>query len=99
MTSRFEQPITAWYAASARDLPWRRPGVGAWPVLVSEIMLQQTPVTRVLPAYRSWLDRWPTPVALAAARPADAVRQWNRLGYPRRAIRLHAAAGIVADRY
>ncbi len=99
MTMRFEHPITAWYAANARDLPWRRPGVRAWPVLVSEIMLQQTPVTRVLPAYGQWLGRWPTPAALAAASPADAVRQWDRLGYPRRAVRLHAAAGIIADRH
>jgi A/G-specific adenine glycosylase len=91
--------ILRWYAASARDLPWRRPGVGAWAVLVSEIMLQQTPVTRVLPAYRAWLDRWPTPASLAAASVADAVRQWDRLGYPRRAVRLHAAAQIITQRH
>src|ERR1022692_1998600 len=85
MTNRFETPIAGWFAASARDLPWRQPDVGAWPILVSEIMLQQTPVARVLPAYRAWLTRWPTPAALALATPADAVRQWDRLGYPRRA--------------
>jgi A/G-specific adenine glycosylase len=99
MTTRFEHPITAWYAAHARDLPWRRPGVGSWPILVSEIMLQQTPVSRVLPAYHRWLQRWPAPATLAAATPAEAVRQWDRLGYPRRAVRLHAAAIIITERH
>ena len=95
MTDGAVSQIMRWYAASARDLPWRRPGVGAWAVLVSEIMLQQTPVARVLPAYHAWLDRWPTPPALAAAPVGDAVRQWDRLGYPRRAVRLHAAAQVI----
>lgn len=99
MANRFEAQITAWYAARARDLPWRRPDAGAWSVLVSEFMLQQTPVSRVLPAHRAWLARWPTPVALAAASPADAVRQWDRLGYPRRAIRLHASARVITERH
>ena len=99
MMTRLEDQITAWYAASARDLPWRRPGAGAWSILVSEFMLQQTPVARVLPAHRAWLARWPAPAALAAASPADAVRQWDRLGYPRRAIRLHASARVITDRH
>ena len=99
MTTSFEVPLTAWYAASARDLPWRRPGVGAWPILVSEFMLQQTPVSRVLPAYEAWLARWPTAGALAAATPADAVRQWGRLGYPRRALRLHGCAEVITARH
>jgi A/G-specific adenine glycosylase len=99
MTSPYALPILSWYAAHARDLPWRRPGASAWAVLVSEIMLQQTPVARVLPAYEAWLARWPTPAALAAATPADAVRQWDRLGYPRRAIRLHAIAGALVRRH
>jgi len=99
MTNRFETPLAAWYAASARDLPWRGPGVGAWPILVSEFMLQQTPVARVLPAYQAWLARWPTAAALASATPADAVRQWGRLGYPRRALRLHACAEVIATRH
>ncbi len=99
MTSSFEAPLSAWYAANARDLPWRRPGAGAWPVLVSEFMLQQTPVSRVLPAYEAWLARWPTAAALAAATPADAVRQWGRLGYPRRAIRLHGCAEVITAQH
>jgi A/G-specific adenine glycosylase len=99
MKSELEASVTDWYAASARDLPWRRPGVGAWPIMISEFMLQQTPVARVLPAYLAWLDRWPIASALAAASPADAVRQWGRLGYPRRAIRLHETAGIVTVRH
>src|SRR4051794_39822341 len=89
--------LRGWYAGAARDLPWRAPGVDAWAVLVSEVMLQQTPVSRVLPAYQSWLQRWPTPAALAAEPSGAAVRMWGRLGYPRRALNLHAAAvAIVA---
>ena len=67
--------------------------------MVSEFMLQQTPVSRVLPAYKAWLARWPTPAALAASTPADAVRQWDRLGYPRRALRLHESAGIITSQH
>ena len=92
MTSTYAAPVLDWYEASARDLPWRQPGTSPWAVLVSEIMLQQTPVARVLPAYAAWMARWPTPAALAADTPAEAVRQWDRLGYPRRAVRLHATA-------
>jgi len=92
-------PVLDWYAASARDLPWRRSGASPWAVLVSEVMLQQTPVARVIPAYEAWLARWPTPAALAAASPGDAVRQWDRLGYPRRALRLHAAAVRISTQH
>jgi A/G-specific adenine glycosylase len=99
MAGRQVPDIMRWYASSKRDLPWRRPGAGAWAVLVSEIMLQQTPVARVLPAYHAWLARWPTPASLAAAPVADAVRQWDRLGYPRRALRLHAAARIITEQH
>jgi A/G-specific adenine glycosylase len=91
--------ILRWYATNARDLPWRRTTASAWAVLVSEVMLQQTPVARVLPAYEAWLARWPTPPALAAASPGDAVRQWGRLGYPRRALRLHTAAQVITERH
>ena len=73
-------PLIAWYRENARDLPWRRPGFGAWGVLVSEFMLQQTPVDRVIPHLAAWLERWPSPADLAAAAPADAVRQWANLG-------------------
>src|SRR5215470_473717 len=97
MTNCYADAVLRWYAAHARDLPWRRPGASAWSVLVSEIMLQQTPVARVLPAHAAWLARWPTPQSLAAAAPADAVRQWGRLGYPRRAVWLHAMARILTD--
>jgi A/G-specific adenine glycosylase len=91
--------VGAWYATAARDLPWRRPGTTPWGVLVSEVMLQQTPVARVVPAWHAWLDRWPSPAALAADEPGEAVRAWGRLGYPRRALRLHAAAGAVVERH
>ncbi|RLK47537.1 A/G-specific adenine glycosylase [Microbacterium telephonicum] len=92
-------PLIAWYADAARDLPWRRPGFGAWGTLVSEFMLQQTPVARVIPHLEAWLMRWPTPTDLAAAAPADAVRQWANLGYPRRALWLHRAAVEIRDRH
>lgn len=85
-------PLLRWYDAHARDLPWRAPGVTPWGVLVSEVMLQQTPVARVLPVWTEWLARWPAPGDLAAAPAGDAVRHWGRLGYPRRALRLHQAA-------
>ena len=88
-----------WFDRNARDLPWRKSEAGPWGVLVSEIMLQQTPVSRVLPAYEAWLARWPTPTALAADEPAEAIRAWGRLGYPRRALRLHACASVIAERH
>lgn len=91
--------IVDWYATAARDLPWRRPGVDAWAVLVSEVMLQQTPVARVEPVWREWMARWPTPADLAAVPPADVIRAWGKLGYPRRALRLREAAVAVAERH
>ena len=87
--------IPAWYLRNARDLPWRRPGCSPWGVLVSEFMLQQTPVSRVLPVWEQWMQRWPSPAALAAEPSGEAVRAWGRLGYPRRALRLHAAAAAI----
>lgn len=90
-------PLIAWYRENARALPWREPGFGAWGVLVSEFMLQQTPVNRVVPHLRAWLERWPTPTALATDAPAEAVRQWANLGYPRRALWLHRAAVEIRD--
>jgi A/G-specific adenine glycosylase len=98
-TSPLHEPILRWYGDHARDLPWRRPGVDGWHVLVSEIMLQQTPVARVLPAYDAWVARWPTPRALAIEPSGEAVRMWGRLGYPRRALRLHAAATVIDLRF
>lgn len=91
--------VADWYAAGHRDLPWRRPGFTAWGTLVSEFMLQQTPVARVIPALERWLNRWPTPADLARVPPGDAVRAWARLGYPRRALALHAAATVIAERH
>ena len=95
--SPLHAPLLAWYDTHRRDLPWRRPGTTAWGVLVSEVMLQQTPVRRVEPAYEAWLDRWPSPTALADDSAGEAVRMWDRLGYPRRALRLHAAATAIRD--
>ncbi|SEB89912.1 A/G-specific adenine glycosylase [Microbacterium hydrocarbonoxydans] len=96
-------PLTSWYRRTARDLPWRRPEFhdrfGAWGTLVSEFMLQQTPVNRVIPHLEAWLDRWPTPTAMAGATPAQVVQQWANLGYPRRALWLHRAAVEIVDRH
>ena len=92
------EAISLWFSAAKRDLPWRDPQTSAWGVLVSEVMLQQTPVARVAPAWDAWMRAWPTPADLAAASPADVLRAWNRLGYPRRALRLReCAAAIVAE--
>jgi A/G-specific adenine glycosylase len=88
-----------WFRVQARDLPWRRPGTTPWGVLVSEFMLQQTPVARVEPVWERWMAEWPTPSALAAASRADVLRAWGKLGYPRRAMRLHAAAEAIATEH
>jgi A/G-specific adenine glycosylase len=93
------EAIVDWYATAARDLPWRQPGVDAWAVLVSEVMLQQTPVARVEPVWREWMARWPTPADLAGVSPADVIRAWGKLGYPRRALRLREAAVAVVERH
>jgi A/G-specific adenine glycosylase len=95
--SSLRQPVLTWYKKNKRDLPWRN--TDAWGVLVSEIMLQQTPVARVLPIYIEWMKRWPTPAALAAATPAQIITAWGRLGYPRRALRLHECAKVISTQY
>ena len=91
--------LNGWFRIHARPLPWRAPGFGAWGVLVSEFMLQQTQVSRVIPRLEEWLTAWPTPADLAAAPPAEAVRRWANLGYPRRALWLHRAATEIRDRH
>ena len=89
--------LLSWYAANGRDLPWRGTR-DPYAILVSEVMLQQTQVARVVPRYLAWLDRWPTVESLAAAAPADAIREWQGLGYNRRGLNLHrAACRIAAD--
>ncbi len=87
--------VCSWFETSARDLPWR--GASPWGVLVSEFMLQQTPVARVEPQWRAWMDRWPEAADLAGEPAGEAVRAWGRLGYPRRALRLHAAAVAITE--
>ncbi|MBF6134231.1 A/G-specific adenine glycosylase [Nocardia otitidiscaviarum] len=88
--------LVEWYEQTARDLPWRRPEVTAWQILMSEIMLQQTPVARVEPIWREWVARWPVPSAMAAASQGEVLRAWGKLGYPRRALRLHECAQALA---
>ncbi|MFF1687277.1 MULTISPECIES: A/G-specific adenine glycosylase [unclassified Streptomyces] len=98
-TESLHAPVIDWFAENARDLPWRRPDAGPWGVMVSEFMLQQTPVSRALPVYEQWLARWPRPADLAKEAPGEAVRAWGRLGYPRRALRLHGAAVAITERH
>ena len=97
--SDLHAPLLEWYDEHARDLPWRSATASPWSVMVSEFMLQQTPVARVLPVHEQWLERWPTPADLAAEPAGEAVRMWGRLGYPRRALRLHAAAAAIVERH
>lgn len=92
-----DRVVTQWFTENRRDLPWRRSD--PWGVYVSEIMLQQTPVSRVLPAWHAWLERWPEPTALADDSVGEAIRMWGRLGYPRRAKRLHEAAVVMRDEH
>ena len=96
--ARLHDELLDWFAHAARDLPWRR-DASPWAVMISEFMLQQTPVSRVLPVYEAWVERGPTPAALAAESSGEAVRAWGRLGYPRRALRLHAAATAIVERH
>ena len=91
--------LTQWFAHHSRPLPWREPGTGAWPILVCEVMSQQTPVARVLPQWEKWMERWPTPAALASASPAEVIVAWDRLGYPRRALRLRECAAAVVENF
>ncbi|MDO9394944.1 MAG: A/G-specific adenine glycosylase [Herbiconiux sp.] len=95
----FAGAVVEWFGLHARDLPWRRPGFPPWGTLVSEFMLQQTPVVRVIPRLDEWLTRWPTPADLAAEAPGEAVRAWQSLGYPRRALNLHACAVALTERF
>ena len=96
---RLHEGVLEWYSTAARDLPWRTAEATPWGIFVSEVMLQQTPVARVLPVWQEWMQRWPTAAELAAEAPGEAVRTWGRLGYPRRALRLHAAAVAITERF
>ena len=89
----YEKEISSWFKKNKRDLPWRK--TDSWGILVSEFMLQQTPVNRVLPVYNQWMKRWPTAAHLAKATPAEVITAWGRLGYPRRALRLHECAKVI----
>lgn len=91
--------LLGWYAGAGRDLPWRADGTTAWEILLCEVMSQQTPVARVEPVWRAWLERWPGPAELAEASSADVIRMWGKLGYPRRALRLQECARVVVTRH
>lgn len=97
--SLLHRRILDWYARNGRDLPWRRTDRTPWGVLVCEVMAQQTPIARILAPWQEWMARWPTPADLAEASPADVLRAWGRLGYPRRAIRLRETAIAIVERH
>jgi A/G-specific adenine glycosylase len=91
--------VARWFGRTARPLPWRNSETSPWGVLLSEVMAQQTPAARVAPLWVEWIERWPTVSDLANASPADVVRAWGKLGYPRRALNLHAAATRIRDEF
>lgn len=97
ITATLHRRINDWFALHGRELPWRSADCSPWGILVSEIMLQQTPVVRVLPVWTAWMERWPSPRGLAEAPTAEVLRAWGRLGYPRRALRLQAAAAAITE--
>lgn len=99
MTSVDTPALLSWFDREGRPLPWRGGDVGAWEILLCEVMSQQTPVARVEPLWRAWLERWPGPAELAAASPGDVIRMWGKLGYPRRALRLQECALVVVEKY
>lgn len=92
------EPLTSWFDTHSRDLPWRHTR-DPWAILLCEVMSQQTPVARVEPTWHAWLDRWPTPVDLAAASPSEVLLAWNKMGYPRRALRLRECAIAITERF
>lgn len=93
------ESLLIWFADNARDLPWREPGTSAWGILLSEVMSQQTPVARVAPIWLEWMQRWPTPADFAAAGRDEVLRAWGKLGYPRRALRLHECARVIVEKH
>lgn len=99
MNSTLQRRLTSWYDANARELAWREPGTSAWGVLLSEVMSQQTPVARVEPIWREWISRWPTPADFAVASRDEVLRAWGKLGYPRRALRLHECAQVIVAQH
>ena len=99
-TPRIDTPaLLAWFDGAGRPLPWREDGVTPWEILLCEVMSQQTPVARVEPIWREWLERWPGPAELAVAAPSDVIRMWGKLGYPRRALRLRECAVVVVEKF
>lgn len=97
--ARLVEEITRWFEAHGRELPWRERDPGSWAILVVEVMSQQTPIQRVVPTWRDWMERWPTPADLAGASPAEVIRAWGRMGYPRRALALREAARRITDEH
>lgn len=95
----FVSPLLTWFDLNERPLAWRETGTSAWGVLLSEVMSQQTPVARVEPVWREWMARWPDPATFAQAAPAEVLRAWGKLGYPRRALRLLECAEQIVSRH
>lgn len=94
-----QRRVVDWYAENSRPLPWRRPDATPWSILVCEVMSQQTPISRVLPRWEAWMERWPGPADLAAAPASQVLLAWDSLGYPRRALRLQETAAAIVERH
>lgn len=99
ITPAATRAVIEWFKLNARPLPWREPGTSAWGILLSEVMSQQTPVARTAPIWEEWMDRWPTPVDVAAAPTSEVLKAWGTLGYPRRALRLKECAQAIVDEH
>ena len=91
--------LLTWFDLNERPLPWRNKSTSSWGILISEVMSQQTPVARVAPQWQEWIQRWPTPSDFAQANKAEVLRAWGKLGYPRRALRLHECAQAIVERH
>lgn len=92
-------PLSMWWHEHARSLPWRNNQTTSWGILVSEVMSQQTQMSRVVDYWLAWMTTWPTPLDVSQASPAEVITAWGRLGYPRRALRLQACASVVSHEY
>ncbi|KFI69455.1 A/G-specific adenine glycosylase [Bifidobacterium magnum] len=99
MRAAVERDLALWWHQNARDLPWRFGRTSPWGVLVSEVMSQQTQMSRVVGYWEAWMNKWPDATALAKAPTAEVIAAWGRLGYPRRALRLQECAGVVSEQY
>lgn len=99
LCERAQLPLFTWWQNYARDLPWRNGNATPWGILVCEVMSQQTQMSRVVPYWNEWMQRWPDAASVAQSSTAEVITAWGRLGYPRRALRLQECARVVAEQW